>query len=206
MKSKKSGGLGRPRSFETGKALDSALQVFWRKGYEGASLTDLTTTMGINRPSLYATFGDKQSLFRKVLDRYTEGPAAHARKALQQPTSRAVVESLLCGTVDLLTCPQNPKGCLLVQGALACGSAADSIRKELVSRRLAGQSELRRRLKQAKAEGDLPPDANTADLARYILTVIHGLAVQATGGATRADLQHVVRIVLQSWPPPKISP
>src|SRR5882757_8313605 len=86
---------GRPRSFELDKALDSALQVFWRKGYEGASLSDLTTAMGINRPSLYAAFGDKEALFRKVLDRYAEGPGGHARKALDEPTSRGVVAKLL---------------------------------------------------------------------------------------------------------------
>ena len=116
---------GRPRSFDTGKALDRAVDVFWRKGYEGASLSDLTKAMGINRPSLYAAFGDKEQLFRKVLDRYDAGPASYASAALQEPTSRAVVEHLLYGTADLLTSPGNPHGCLWVQGALACGNGAE---------------------------------------------------------------------------------
>ncbi len=104
MKAKKSSKrMGRPRSFETDKALDRALQVFWRKGYEGASLSDLTKAMGINRPSLYAAFGDKEALFRKALDRYTDGPAAYVREALHQPTARAVAERLLRGAADLLT-------------------------------------------------------------------------------------------------------
>src|SRR4051794_21977945 len=88
---------GRPRAFAIDEALDRALQVFWHKGYEGTSLTDLTQAMGITRPSLYTAFGDKEALFRKVLDRYLAGPAAHMRAALEEPTARAVVEQLLLG-------------------------------------------------------------------------------------------------------------
>ena len=195
--------VGRPRSFDTDKALDRALEVFWRKGFEGASLSYLTKAMGINKPSLYAAFGDKEKLFRKVLDRYSEGPASHSKVALQEPTSRAAVERLLSGAADLLTSPRNPGGCLLVQGALACGNGANSVRRELVSRRLAGEAALRRRLKRAKHDGDLPPDANPASLARYVVTLIHGMSVQAAGGATRTELNRVVEIALQSWPSPR---
>ena len=126
---------GRPRAFDTEKALDCALDVFWRKGYEGASLPDLTEAMGINRPSLYAAFGNKESLFRKALDRYVEGPAAYVAKALKQPTAREVAETLFYGGIELLTNPKNPRGCLAVQSALACGEAAATIRDELASRR-----------------------------------------------------------------------
>jgi AcrR family transcriptional regulator len=191
---------GRPLSFDRDKALDRALRVFWRQGYQGASLSDLTTAMGINRPSLYATFGDKEALFRKVLDRYVEGPGSHVLQALNEPTSRAVVEKLLRGGADLLTTPGSPRGCLLVQGALTCGNGAESMRRELISRRAASESALCRRFTRAKAEGDLPPDANPADLARYIITVVHGMSVQAAGGATRTELRHVADIALQNWP------
>src|SRR5439155_18551737 len=91
---------GQPRSFDLDKALDAALQVFWRKGYEGASLSDLTQAMGINRPSLYAAFGDKETLFRKALDRYAEGPAAYVGEALKRPTARTVTEKLLRGAAE----------------------------------------------------------------------------------------------------------
>src|SRR3954466_15006944 len=105
---------GRPRAFDERKALDAALKVFWRQGYEGASLPELTEAMGINRPSLYAAFGNKEALFRRAIERYVEGPAAHFREALREPTARAVVERLLRGTVDSLTDSRNPPGCFLV--------------------------------------------------------------------------------------------
>jgi AcrR family transcriptional regulator len=197
---KSSGRMGRPRSFDINAALDRALQVFWRKGYEGTSLSDLTKAVGVNRPSLYAAFGDKKALFRKVLDRYLTGPAAYTREALKEPTSRAVIERLLQGAADLNTAPRNPGGCLMVQGALVCGEAGDSIRQELVGCRAAGEAALRRRFQHAKSEGDLPADTDPADLARYLATIIYGMAVQASGGASRDKLQQVVEMALRTLP------
>ena len=154
--------------------------------------------MGINRPSLYAAFGNKEALFRKVLDRYVEGPAAYVREALDEPTARAVVERLLFGAIDLLTDPRHPRGCLMVQGALACGEAADSIRRELISRRVASEVAFRQRFERARSEGDLPADSDPADLARYVVTVIQGMSVQAAGGASREDLRRIAEMALSS--------
>jgi AcrR family transcriptional regulator len=192
--------LGRPRAFDIDQALECALRVFWRKGYEGTSLPDLTKAMGINRPSLYAAFGNKEELFRKALDRYAEGPAAFIREAVEKPTAREVVEHWLTGSACLLTDPRNPSGCLAVHGALACGESADPIRRELILRRAAMETAIRERLERAKSTGDLPPDSNPADLARYITTVSHGMAVHAAGGASREELNRVVEIALQAWP------
>jgi AcrR family transcriptional regulator len=180
--------------------LDRALKVFWRKGYEGTSLSDLTRAMRINRPSLYAAFGNKESLFCKALDRYVEGPADYVRKALEEPTARAVAERLLAGSIDLLTDPKNPRGCLMVQGALACGEAAEAIRRELASRRLAGECAIRQRFERAMEDGDLPAGEDPTDLARYVVTVIRGMAVQATGGASREELRRVGEMALRAWP------
>jgi len=191
---------GRPRLFDTDQALDAALNVFWRKGYEGATLPDLTSAMGINRPSLYAAFGNKQSLFKKALQRYINGPAAYVHDALAQPTARAVAEKLLQGAVQNLTNPNNPRGCLAVQGALACGDDADCMRKELIRHRESLVTALRQRLVRAKKENDLPRNSNPADLARYLATVMHGLSVQASSGASRRDLQKVANLALQAWP------
>jgi AcrR family transcriptional regulator len=191
---------GRPRSFDLDKALDRALQVFRQKGYEGASLTDLTRAMGINRPSLYGAFGDKETLFRKALDRYFTGPAAYINEALQETAARAVAERLLRGAAELQTNPHSPPGCLSVQGALACGEVAEPIRQELILRRGKGEAAIRDRLKRAKSEGDLPPDSNPADLARFLTVVMFGMAVQAAGGASRRELERVVQIAMQAWP------
>src|SRR5580700_8520199 len=197
---KSSGRMGRPRSFDIDGALDRALQVFWQKGYEGTSLSDLTKAVGVNRPSLYAAFGDKKALFRKALDRYLTGPAAYTKEALKEPTARAVVERLLQGAADLNAAPRNPGGCLLVQGALVCSKAGDSIRQELAASRAAGEAALRRRFQRAKSEGDLPAGTNPAELARYLAAIIYGMAVQAAGGASRDKLQQVVEMALRTLP------
>jgi AcrR family transcriptional regulator len=189
---------GRPRCFDVDKALDRALDVFWRKGYEGATLPDLTRAMGINRPSLYAAFGNKEALFKKAIDRYAEGPACHVKEALAEPTVARVVERLLRGTVDLVTDRRSPHGCFMVQGALACGDSADPVRRELVKRRTAGEAALRERFERAITEGDLPPSSDPAALAGYVFTICHGLAVQAAGGATRAELTRIAEMAIRS--------
>jgi AcrR family transcriptional regulator len=192
--------LGRPRAFDPEKALEAALWVFWTKGYEGTALSDLTAAMGINRPSIYATFGNKEALFRKALDRYSERMTGYTAEALKEPTARAVAERLMVGTADLLSCPGNPKGCLIVQGALACGDEADPIRKELIARRATGEAALRERFERAKLEGNLPAAADAGDLARYVMAVMHGMSVQSAGGASREELQGVIDLSLRAWP------
>jgi AcrR family transcriptional regulator len=191
---------GRPRAFDAEKALDRALNVFWRKGYEGASLPELTKAMGINRPSLYAAFGNKEALFKKALDRYASGPAAYVGRALEAATARGVFEALLEGAIGMMGDPRAPRGCLMVQGALACGDAAESVRRELIARRLAGECALRERFERARAEGDLPAGADPGDLARFAVTVLHGLSVQAASGVGAEALRGVAEMALRAWP------
>ena len=190
--------VGRPRAFDIEKALNSAMKVFWRKGYLGASLSDLTDAMGINRPSLYAAFGNKETLFRKTLNHYAKGPSSYLSEALEESTARAVVERLLHGVVDLLTDPRTPTTCLWVHGALSCGD--DPLREEFAAQRAAGQAELRTRFKRAVADGDLPPDSDANTLAGYVQTVNFGLTVQASTGATRKELLRTVEIAMKAWP------
>jgi AcrR family transcriptional regulator len=193
---------GRPRAFDIDRALDRAVVVFWRKGYEGTSLSDLTKAMGINRPSLYAGFGDKQALFSKVIERYTNGAACFTLQALQAPTAREVAERLLFGAAESMCGGDHPAGCLLVQGALAAGNEAASVRRELASQRDQARAAVYQRLQRAKKEGDLPHDADPAGLARYLITVVNGMAVQGAGGANRNDLRRVAEIALKAWPKP----
>jgi AcrR family transcriptional regulator len=191
--------VGRPRCFDTEQALNAALQVFWKKGYEGASLSDLTAAMHIERPSLYATFGNKEALFRKVLDRYACMVGGFVAEALNEPTARAVVERLLAGTADSLTDPHSERGCMIVQSTLSGGDASARIRRELDLHRKRSEGVLRKRLERAKSEGDLPADADPGDLARYVFTVSHGMAVQAKSGASRAQLRRVAQTALHAW-------
>jgi AcrR family transcriptional regulator len=181
-------------------ALDAALLLFWRHGYEGTSLAVLTKAMGISVPSLYAAFGDKERLFRKVLDRYLQKPASYFPTALEESTARGVAEQLFRGAINMVMNPRHPDGCLLVQGALVSGPIAISVRKELSRRRAAAEQALRHRLERARIEADLPKNTDAAKLARYIVTVIWGMSVQATGGATRAQLEEVAQLAMHCWP------
>jgi AcrR family transcriptional regulator len=192
--------MGRPRGFAENEALDAAMTVFWEKGYEGSTLADLTEAMRINRSSMYATFGDKEALFRLAIARYAEGPAAYVREALEQPTVRSVVEALLRGALGLLTDPSHPRGCLSVQGALACGSDAEPMKQAMIESRKQGEADIQKRLQRARKEGDLANDVDPGDLARYISTVLTGLAVQAANGSTRAEMTRLVEMALRSMP------
>jgi AcrR family transcriptional regulator len=182
------------------QALERALDVFWRKGYEGASVADLTRAIGINPPSLYAAFGSKEGLFKAALDRYEEKHAVLWHEALAAPTAYEVASRLLTGVAEELGDKSKPRGCLMVQGALAAGEECDAVKKELARRREASVALVRDRFKRAKKEGDLPKDTDPATLARYVATVIHGMAVQAASGVSRAELRRVAETALKAWP------
>ena len=192
--------IGRPRTFCPDHALEKALQVFWRKGYEGTSIADLTAAMGINPPSLYAAFGNKEALFRRALDRYEALHEANWREALDAPTAYEAIERLLMRSALSLGDKRNPPGCLVVQAALCGGEECEPVKKELAARRDASLGLIRERLKRAKREGDLPEDADPASLARFVTTVLHGMAVQATGGASRKELERVVATAMHAFP------
>jgi AcrR family transcriptional regulator len=191
---------GRTRQFDADEALDRALEVFWARGYEGATLPELTKAMGINRPSLYAAFGNKEQLFRKALDHYQTGPQSFLTEALRKPTARAVVEAIFSGFVRMQRDRYKARGCLIVSGALACGEEAEPVRRELARLRQAAVTALRERFERAVHEGDLPKGTDCATLARYIATVLNGLAVQAASGATEKELRRVSAMAMRAWP------
>lgn len=191
---------GRPREFDIEHALDAALLLFWRHGYEGTSLAALTRAMRINTPSLYAAFGGKEELFRKAVERYLQRPASYLPNALKERRVRRAIETLFRGAIEMVSHPNHPDGCLLVQGALASGPDSERIRRELARRRSDAEAAIRRRLEAAIDAGELPQQANAAKLARYIVTVLWGMSVQASGGATRAELKSVAAMAMKSWP------
>lgn len=187
---------GRPRSFDMDEALDRALNLFWTKGYEGTSLSDLTQAMGISPPSLYAAFGNKEELFRRALDRYVQ-ETIDFDGIVSAPTAREVAERVL--HISTECDPERPAGCLLVQAALSCSEASDSVRKELIARRKAGEDALRDRFARAVREGDLPATANPALLAGYLTVTAEGMAVHAASGASPETLCGIANAALQAW-------
>ena len=196
----KSDKMGRPRAFNAETALDAAMKVFWEKGYEGTSLDDLTQAMGINRSSLYSTFGDKQALFEKAIGRYRSGPMAFLSQALAEPTARKAIERLMRMIVDFLADPSHPKGCLTLQGGMACGTGAEDVKQVMIDWRKGVAQPILKRLQRAQSEGDLSRDIDVKDLARYIVVVMNGLGVQSVNGATRSEMNRTVDLALRALP------
>jgi len=193
---------GRPREFDTDKALDGALRVFCFKGYDGASLSDLTKAMGINRPSMYAAFGNKEQLYRKTLDRYSESRSERMNEFSAAPTARASVELLLRDAVENVTDPKNPGGgCFGVQGAMTCFNMSRQVKEHIGDMHVAFERLCRERFNRAIEAGEQLPSGSAADFARFCSVMIQGLALQAKAGSSRKELQRVVDLYLDSWPP-----
>lgn len=191
---------GRPRVFDMDEALEKALKVFWERGYEGASLAELTETLGINKPSLYAAFGNKEELFYKALLRYATGPVAFVKDVINEPTAHKVAETFLVKAAEFLTDPNHPKGCMIVQGALSSGESAELVRNVLIKHRVSYENLLAERFAKAKVDGDLSNDANPNNLAKYLATLHQGMSVQATSGATKDELLEIAKLALKTWP------
>ncbi|WP_373276300.1 TetR/AcrR family transcriptional regulator [Sphingomonas agri] len=191
---------GRPREFCVDAALARALEVFWSKGYDGASLNDLTDAMGINRPSMYAAFGNKEELFKKALDLYEREKMAYIGRALDQPTARLVAETMLRGAIDVACGGDQPHGCLRVINSVACSPEAGSIRHEIVERGKAGRASLAARFERAKAEGDIPDHVDPQGLTGVLVAMLQGISLQASQGAPREELERLADTSLSLWP------
>lgn len=191
---------GRPRQFCPEEALTAALQVFWARGYEGASMAELTEAMGITKPSLYACFGNKEALFYKALDLYERDKLAYVQKALVAPTAKGVAEQFLRGALALQTGTTDPRCCLGVISAVACTTQADSIKHEVMARQESSSRAIVERFRRAKAEGDLPEGVEPEALQSYLSAVLQGMGVQASSGACREQLAQLVETTLALWP------
>jgi AcrR family transcriptional regulator len=191
---------GRPRGFCIETALDRAMTVFWQKGYEGASLSDLTQAMDINPPSLYAAFGNKEGLFRAVLERYDARRKDLMDSVIAAPDAKTAAQLFLEGVAEFSadTNGRNPPGCLLVQSGLSCSD--QDIPDVLAQHRAEKEKMLRERFERDRKDGNLPKSANPAVLASYLVAMANGMCVQASAGASSKDLMAVVKLALDAWP------
>jgi AcrR family transcriptional regulator len=189
---------GRPRSFDRDKALESALTLFWERGYEGVTLEQLLEAMGgITPPSLYAAFGSKEDLFLEALERYRDTVGMRPRRALEAgATARDSVEALLLEAVNVYTAAKNPRGCLVMAG-FTCNNPA--VQGRVHEMRQQVPDIFRRRLERGVREGDLPEGLDLSAIASFYATVVHGLAQRARDGTSRRALVAAVEGAMAAW-------
>jgi AcrR family transcriptional regulator len=192
---------GRPLSFDREAALEKAMHVFWERGYEAASITDLTTAMGITPPSLYTAFGDKAQLFLEAIECYALGPGSAGSRALaEEPTARGAIQRWLNEAAEELTRPCHPQGCMVVMAATNCSVAAEHVQTALAKRRAASMAAVKERIERGIHQGELPADTHAEALANFYATVYQGMSMQAKDGASQESLLASVALAMQSWP------
>ncbi len=191
---------GRPREFDIEKALDAALLLFWRHGYEGVSIATLSKNLNISVPSLYAAFGNKETLFLKTVEHYAKDAGHIYHESFKKKTAYEVAKAILEGEVNLVTQKDKPNGCMMVQGALVTSPESEAISQRMAQMRLTAEGWMADRFRQAIKEGDLPASVDAKTLACLIMTINSGLAVQARSGVNKAQLKKVVSSLLEGWP------
>ncbi|RBM07307.1 TetR/AcrR family transcriptional regulator [Streptomyces sp. PT12] len=191
---------GRKRTFDEDAALQTAMELFWRQGYEGTSIADICQALGIQPPSLYAAFGSKRDLFEKALDRYMSRPTADLREAVERPTAREAALHLLTSRVEAFTAPGLPRGCMTVRAGLACGEAHSEVVDLLAAVRDETRKTVLERFEKAVADGDLPAGTDCGALARGLMATIYGLSVEAASGAQRDELLAAATLAAQLVP------
>ena len=192
---------GRPLSFDRDAALETAMHVFWERGYEAASIADLTSAMGITPPSLYTAFGDKEHLFLETVERYALNFGSAGTRALkEETTAHGAIERWLLEAANELTEPCHPKGCMVVMAATNCSAAAERVQDALLLRRTEALAEVSRRIQGGIDKGELPADTHADELASFYGAVYQGMSMQAKDGATREGLLRTVKTAMRAWP------
>jgi len=177
------------------------MQLFWSRGYEATSVSDLTEAMGITPPSLYGTFGDKKRLFLQAVDRYQAGPGGFSKRALgAEPTLEGAVRRLLMDALDCFCDPRQPKGCMVVLAALNCRPESGEVQSALTDRRRSLERAIRERIAKGRTAGELPADTDIDALTGLVTITLYGLAIKARDGASRASLRKIVDQTMRSWP------
>jgi AcrR family transcriptional regulator len=191
------GKTGRPIGFDKDAALEAAMLLFWERGFEGASMAELTRAMGLSPSSIYAAFGDKQALFSLAVRRYLNTRAQYATDALQEQTLERVIRALFDNTVAFLTTRGHPPSCMTLAGAMGCGVDAAPARDLLTEVRKQNEAAIRARLLKARKSGELSKDIDVNDYTRYLSSILAGLSVQAANGSTKAELRRTAEMALR---------
>ncbi|RUV66799.1 MAG: TetR/AcrR family transcriptional regulator [Mesorhizobium sp.] len=190
---------GRPREFDRNQALEKARDAFWTRGYEGTSMADLVSVLGLASPRIYAAFGSKESLFREAVALYEANEGGFATRALaEEPTARRVIERMLREAVETYTRPGRPQGCMVVSAATNCAVENDNVLHWLAEHRLARTASIVERLKQGVRDGELQPGTDAETLGDYYATLMHGLSVQARDGVPKERLHALITVAMQS--------
>ena len=188
---------GRPAEFDKEAALDVAMRLFWKRGYEGTSMADLSQAMGIHPSSIYAAFGDKQALFALAAKRYADVRAQYMMRALEQPTLREFILAAFDNTVDFLGSKEHPSSCFTLTGAISCGLDTEPAKVLMREMRLENEAAIKTRLLRARRAGEFPQDENVDDYTRYLSSLLSGLAIQAANGSTKAQLKRTAEVALR---------
>ena len=190
---------GRPRSFDRDAALAAAMAVFREKGFEATSITDLTEAMGINPPSLYSAFGDKEKLFLEAIDSYSQRRGESCPYA-DEPTARGAVEKLLTYVAQDLTDSSHPRGCLMMMAATTAANTSPALQRVITQKRHGARESLRQRIRRGISEGDVPAGTDATALADFYSTILTGMSLQARDGASRRSLLAIVQQAMSIFP------
>jgi len=200
-KAKSGARRGRPLTFQRDAALEQAMRLFWNRGYEATSVSDLTEAMGITPPSLYGTFGDKKRLFMEAVNRYQAGPGGFAKNALiEEPTGEGAIRRLLMDAIECFTDRRHPWGCMVVLAAINCTTESRDVLDALAGRRSDLEHAVRDRIATARAGGEIPENTDVDALAGAVTASLYGIALKARDGASRASLRRIVEQVMLLWP------
>lgn len=192
---------GRPRSFDRDVALQKAMEVFWARGYAGASMAELTGAMGISPPSLYAAFGSKADLYRQAMDRYVATSGAALWGLLEEPTARAGVAKALRTAAQAMVRPDQPLGCMVALSSAQPEDFDAELQQDMTTVWQGSKTALLNRLVRAQAAGEIAADADLDAIALFYATVHQGMSLQARQGATADELNRLVTAAMAAWEP-----
>ncbi|KIC32329.1 transcriptional regulator [Leisingera sp. ANG-S5] len=190
--------MGRQRSFDTDHVIEQAMLLFWERGYEAASMAELSAAMGLNPPSIYAAFGNKQALFERCTAHYVKHVATYAPRALdEEATAAKALRRLVSEAIEAFCTEQRPKGCLLISAATNCGKGSECAQELLAGYRQASESMIADRIRRGIAAGDMAVSVKPDLLAKFVSVLIQGFAAQARDGATADALHGVANLALR---------